>query len=275
MDGSIRTIFSVTLLLLWVLFGLGLANDAWTATNWLMLGLAHMACAVVFVNFAYLFSYGYAFSMLAVHLAILTMLPSLPAFLVGGLGALYGVRLWWFVHARYQMPGYAGIRARGDNANAVMPLPAKLFLWIAVSWLMTFSAMAAYHVAASGTVTPWVVTGALVAAIGLLLESVADQQKQSAKGRDPDAFVRDGLYRLARHPNYSGEIVFQLGLIIALLAVTSTWYQLVSGVIAPLYVVILMTHEGRKADRDQQNRYGADPVYLEYRVRTGCFMPGI
>lgn len=274
MNGPLRIIFSVTLLLMWTIFGLSLAKDAWTTTNWLMLGLAFLGCSVIFINFAYVFSYGYAISMLIIHLAILALKPSLAAALIAGLGAAYGARLWRFTHVRYRNAIYGRIKARGDKADATLPVALRLYLWIAVSWLMTFTTMSAWRVSESGVLTPWVVAGALIMLAGLLLETVADQQKQAGKARNPDGFVSDGLYRRIRHPNYVGEMVFQVGLMLACIGSAQTWLEYAACLIAPLYIVILMYYAGIGADEQQQQRYDADPAYGEYRQRSGAFLPG-
>ena len=273
MDGPLRIIFSLTLLLMWGIFGLSLANGSWSTANWLMLGLAHLGCAVVFINFAYLFSYGYAISMLIIHLAILALKPSLAAALIAGLAAVYGARLWRFVHVRYRGASYGRIKSRGDKADATLPVVLRLYLWIAVSWLMTFTAMTAWRVSESGVLTPWIVAGALIMVAGLLLETVADQQKQAGKARNSDSFVSDGLYRRIRHPNYLGEMVFQIGLMLACVGTARTWLEYAACLIGPLYIVILMYYAGVGADEKQQQRYGADPAYAQYRQRSGSFLP--
>jgi steroid 5-alpha reductase family enzyme len=274
MNGPLRIIFSVTLLLMWTIFGLSLANDAWTTTNWLMLGLAFLGCSVIFINFAYVFSYGYAISMLIIHLAILALRPSLAAALIAGLGAAYGARLWRFTHVRYRNATYGWIKARGDKADAALPVALRLYLWVAVSWLMTFTAMSAWRVSESGVLSPWIVAGALVMLAGLLLETVADQQKQAGKTRNPDGFVSDGLYRRIRHPNYAGEMIFQVGLMLACIGSAQSWLEYAACLIGPGYIVILMYYAGVEADEKQQHRYGADPAYGEYRQRSGAFLPG-
>lgn len=274
MNGTLRIIFSLTLLLMWAIFGLSLANGTWTTSNWLMLGLAHLGCAVVFINFAYLFSYGYAISMLIIHLAILALKPSLAAALIAGLGAAYGARLWRFVHVRYRGASYGRIKARGDKADTTLPVVLRLYLWIAVSWLMTFTAMTAWRVSESGELTSWIMAGALTMLTGLLLETIADQQKQAGKVRNADSFVSDGLYRRIRHPNYLGEMVFQIGLMLACIGTASNWLEYAACLIGPLYIVILMYYAGLGADEEQQQRYSADPAYAQYRQRSGTFLPG-
>lgn len=274
MNGPLRIIFSITLLLMWTIFGLSLANDTWTTSNWLMLGLAFLGCSVIFINFAYVFSYGYAISMLIIHVAILALKPSLAAALIAGLGAAYGARLWRFTHVRYRSTSYGWIKARGDKADATLPVALRLYLWVAVSWLMTFTAMSAWRVAEGGVLTPWVMAGALVMLAGLLLETVADQQKQAGKRRNPESFVSDGLYRHIRHPNYVGEMGFQIGLMLACIGAAQTWLEYAACLVGPGYIVILMYHAGLEADEKQLHRYGADPAYGQYRQRSGAFLPG-
>lgn len=274
MKGPLRIIFPVTVLLLWVTFGIGLANGDWTAAQWLMLVLGHLACTVIFVSFVYVFNYGYGLSLAFIGAALLALMPSPAAALVGGLATVFGLRMAWFTHARYQAASYAANHARQKEASRAMPLPAKLPLWIMVSWLMSFEPMALYFVARSGELTGWVMAGSAIMLAGLLLEAVADAQKQRAKARNPGAFVSGGLFGYARHVNYTGEMVFQLGLIVACLGSVSGWWEAAAAVLAPLYIIILMYYAGRDADRQQAERYGADPAWQAHRSRTGCFIPG-
>lgn len=275
MQGELRFIFPATIVVLWVLFALAIAGGTWSPAQWLVLGLAHALCGVIFINFVYVFNYGYGLAKLVNSLALLALMPSLPAALVAGLSALFGVRLLQFTHERYQSAAYAGNLERQRQASAAMPLPVKVFLWVAVSWLMGFQAMPAYFVASSGKLTGWVVAGSVLMLAGLVVETIADRQKQAAKQSRPAAYVDTGLFQLARHPNYLGEIVFQLGYVAAALGSVSGWQQHAMAVAAPGYVVVLMYFAGRNADRDQQARYGNDPAWAEYRSRTGRFLPGL
>lgn len=275
MQGELRYIFPATVVFLWVLFGLALADGTWTATQWLLLGTAHLLCAVIFVNFVYVFNYGYGLTKLVQSLLLLALMPSLPAVLVCGLGALFGLRLLQFTHARYRSSGYAGSLERQRRADAAMPKPVKLILWIFVSWLMAFQAMPAWFVARSGQLDGWVLAGAAVMLAGLLVEALADLQKQAGKAQAPGAYVTGGLFARARHPNYAGEILYQLGYVAAALGSLSGWQEHAMAIAAPAYVVVLMLFAGRDADRQQQERYGKDPAWQEYRARSGRFLPGL
>lgn len=272
--GPIRYIFPAFVLAMWVICGVGVANGQWTGIHWVMLGLAHLGCAIIFANFVLVFSYGYGISMVLVNLAAMAWQPTPAVLVIGGLGVLYGLRLTWFVYARYRSPGYSTTRAKGERADSGVPLPLRLFMWVSCGWLMTFLAMPAWVVAGAPLGAGILAGGALMLA-GLVLESVADAQKQAAKAANPTAFVAGGLYARLRHPNYLGEIVFQAGLIVAAVAAATGTWALAAGVAGPLYIVILMYYAAHDQDHQQSQRYGTEPAYQAWRSRTSCLLPGL
>mgnify|MGYP000862506758 CR=1 FL=1 len=275
MNGPLRAVFGLAVLAMWALFGFALARGEWSGVQWGMLALAHLACAIVFVNFPWIFSYGYAGSVVLLSLWIAFTMPSHATRLVAGATLLFGLRLLWHLRARGTDPSYAAIRARSDAMHAATPLGAKLFLWIMMSWLMTFHAMTAYNVGVAARVTPLLLAGVLVMVAGLSLEAAADAQKLAAKRIDAGRFVAGGLYRRVRHPNYLGEIVFQLGLVLTGLGSGAPPLAMLAGVIAPLYVVALMWYAAEDLDEKQLARYGADAQYRAYRSSSARLIPGI
>lgn len=273
----IRYIFSAFVLAMWVLCGIGVANGQWTGIHWLMLGLAHLACAIIFRNFVHVFNYGYGISMVLVNSAVMLWRPVPAVLLIGGLGMLYGLRLLWFVYARYRGASYGNMKASSERANAGVPAPFRVFMWISCSWLMAFVAMPAWVVAGEpGTgLATGVIAGAALMLAGLLLEAVADAQKQAAKAARPDRFVDSGLYASMRHPNYLGEIIFQLGLIVAATSAATGGWALAVGIVGPAYIAILMYFQALEQDRGQGKRYGQDPDWQAYRQRSGSLLPGL
>jgi steroid 5-alpha reductase family enzyme len=272
--GPIRYIFPLFVLAMWVICGLGIASGKWTGIHWVMLGIGHLSCAIIFANFVLVFSYGYGISMVLVNATAMAWRPTPAVLLIGGLGVLYGLRLTWFVYARYRSQGYSATRAKGERANSGVPLPLRLFMWVSCGWLMTFIAMPAWVVSGAPLGTGVLAGGALMLA-GLVLESIADAQKQAGKAVNPATFVADGLYGRLRHPNYLGEIIFQVGLIVAAATAATGAWALAAGVAGPLYIVILMYYAARDQDHQQSQRYGADPAYQAWRGRTSCLLPGL
>lgn len=271
----IRYIFPSSILAMWIVGALGLSNGEWTASHWVVLGLAHLACAIIFANFVAVFSYGYGTSMIISSLAIMLWRPGGPILLVGGLGMLYGLRLIRFIYVRYRSEGYAPIRAKGELANATVVLPLRVFMWIGCGWLMGFLAMPALIAASHAEFRAGTVIGAGLMLLGLVLETVADHQKQSAKARRPDAFVSSGLYSRIRHPNYFGEMIFQFGLVVVALNAATTDWQLALGTVGPFYMLILMYWATRDQEARQGARYGHDRHFQAYRQRSGLFFPRI
>jgi hypothetical protein len=141
-----------------------------------MLVLGALACTVIFVGFVYVFNYGYALSVVLIAIAIAVRDPSLASGLVGAIALAFGARMLAFTHARYGAPGYAGNVARQARADATMPLPVRIMLWLFVSTLMGFELMPLYYVARSGAILPRDVAGAQLGAEGRVHVAVADRQ---------------------------------------------------------------------------------------------------
>ncbi len=275
MNGPLRIIFSVAVLVMWASFAWSLGHGSWTPVLWAVLLAAHAACAVVFYNFPYIFSYGYAISVLVCNLILVARYPSLPVLLVGGACVLYGLRLWQFIHARNREASFRENADRADAAGARPPMGLKIGVWIMVSWLMAYQAMTTWNVARSGELTPWIIVGTVIMLAGLALEAIADAQKLAAKRTQPGRWVSTGLYRRIRHPNYLGEIIFQVGLVLAGLASFATPAALIAALVAPLYIVALMWYASADLDEKQQARYWSDPDYQRYRAGTARVIPGL
>ena len=273
--GPIRFIFPAFVFAMWVICGIGIADGQWTGIHWLLLGVAHLGCAIIFVNFVQVFSYGYGLSMVLANGAVMAWRPAPAVLLIGGLGVLYGLRLTWFVYTRDRTQGYSATRTKGDRANAGVPLPLRLFMWVSCGWLMAFLAMPAWVVGSVPGMTPGVVAGGALMLTGLLLEALADAQKQAGKAANPDSFVATGLYARLRHPNYLGEIIFQAGLVVAAIAGGMGGWAIAAGIAGPLYIVILMYYAANDQDRQQSERYGQDAAYQAWRQKSSSLLPGL
>lgn len=273
MGAKIRIIFSVFALIMMVIFGYRAAVDAWSMVNWGMLFVSFVCCLLVFVRFVYIFNFSYALCAILNGALIWAMRPSAASALIGGAAVIYGLRLFIFSWARTRSESYGGRMKNIVQADIEMPTPAKIMLYVMVTWLMTFHLMAGAYVAEAAVLSPGVIAGGIVMLAGTLLEGVADWQKQQAKFLAPDAYIATGVFSRWRHPNYLGEIGLQVGLMIAGLSVVTGVVDALIVVIAPLYIAILMVAESRRVDDYQITRYGSDPAWCDYRERSGSLFP--
>jgi len=110
---------------------------------------------------------------------------------------------------------------------------------------------------------------------GFLMQVVADRQKSAFRAR-PDSkgrFINEGLWSMAQHPNYGGEIMMWTGLF------TSCSSELrgaeLLSAISPMFVAYLLTQVSgvpmlRKAN---MRKWGNDPAYLKYLDSTPLLWP--
>ena len=276
MSKHLRTFFSVCALILIAVFVMRLRTDMWTTVNWLMLGVSAVVCLLVFRCFVFVFNYSYSLACLLNGSLIALTGQTIVGYLLGGLMAAYGLRLFAFSWVRTRGHSYAGRmeRIRADHANT--PVAVQAILWLQCTVIYTFHLFGIYIAAQQGLLTTAVQLGALIILAGLILEAVADMHKQSAKIAQPDAFVRSGLYKHWRHPNFVGEIVVQLGIIVVGTSVVSgAWGNVAAVLTTPVYIVILMLYQSWQADQNMQQKYGDQPEFQAYIKNSGGIVPRI
>ena len=84
-----------------------------------------------------------------------------------------------------------------------------------------------------------VIIGAIVAALGLLIEVISDEQLRQYKKREGvPRFIQHGLWKYSRHPNYFGEAVFWWG--IGCISLSVSWGLL--GLLGSLVFTILLRY---------------------------------
>lgn len=72
----------------------------------------------------------------------------------------------------------------------------------------------------------WMIPGLLISALGIVLETIADQQMSDFRRKEinKSAIIHEGLWKYSRHPNYLGEILMWWGVYLACLASSpSSW----------------------------------------------------
>lgn len=217
-------------------------------------------------------SYGLTFVVLAGWLLLTRGSSNIVSHLVlAGMVMTWGVRLAGYLFYRILTIGrdarFDGIREHFwpffkfwlGQGIAVWVIMLPVTIW--------FSAPAAY--------SPWMSIGGTIWAAGLVIETIADAQKFSAKLKPGggDRWVDTGLWSLSRHPNYFGEMLCWWGVYVFVAPGLGAWNAL--GILGPVSITwILLKVTGIPTLEKSANRkWGANPEYQAYVRRTRRLLP--
>ncbi len=126
---------------------------------------------------------------------------------------------------------------------------------------------AAYAILEGGRANLFTVLGTVLSLGAAVLQMVADIEMQSYRNSGKGGFIRRGLWRYARHPNYLGEILMWWGVALTSLSLLDGRLYLLTGAI--LNTVMFLVVSIPMADRRQARKEG----YAEYRAATHSLLP--
>ena len=110
---------------------------------------------------------------------------------------------------------------------------------------------------------------------GFGLEALADAQKGRFRS-DPankDDFIRSGLWKWSRHPNYFGEILLWTGIAVIAAPVLRGWQW--ATIISPVFVALLLTRISGipMLEKRADEKWGGREDYEVYKRRTSVLIP--
>lgn len=247
--------------------------------NFLVLFIVGLiVCLVGYYKYVYFISLGYGFSISAVGIAMLIMFKnSLNAVTVilCALFIVYGFRLGGYLLVReIKSSAYRNTMKNEIKDGSTMKLIAKIGMWISCPFLYCLQVSPVlYRMQNTDKADACAVAGAVVMALGIILESTADLQKSKAKKANPNRFCDKGLYKLVRCPNYLGEVVFWTGVFISGLNVLSGVCQWLLAAVGYICIVYIMFGGARRLEIRQNKNYGNDSEYREYVKKTPILIP--
>jgi len=257
----------------------------WTLLG-ILLAVCAVLCAVGFYKFVYFLSIGYGFAVAGGGLAIFIMYllnPSAtPIWLVliqMILFIAYGVRLSGFLLVRelknisFKKTDVAKDTLAKNNEKK-MPVFVLATIWVSVSVLYVAQVspmLFRYTNASADVIVP--IIGVVISVAGLILESIADNQKSAQKKVRPDMVATQGLYKLVRCPNYLGEIIFWTGIFVSGVTSYATVGQWITAVLAYICIVFIMFNGAQRLEKRQMARYGENAEYNTYANKTPIIIP--
>lgn len=242
----------------------------------LLTGLVFSACG--FYMYIYFFSLGYGFSIAAIGAAMLLMFRgalSPGTVLQCLLFIIYGIRLGGYLLIReMKSPAYKKVLSPEMTRSRQMGLVPKVSIWVSCAILYTLEVSPVFFRLKNGDGTNRaVITGLIIMACGFCLEMAADLQKTAAKKKDPYRFVDSGLYRIVRCPNYLGELLFWLGVLISGIGSLHGPLQWSVAALGFIMIVYIMFSGARRLEIRQDRNYGDDPEYQKYVKTVPILLP--
>ena len=252
----------------------------------ILLAVCAVMCAVGFYKFVYFLSIGYGFAVAGGGIAVLIMYlinpTNTPVWIVlveTALFIAYGVRLSGFLlirelkNASFRKTDVAKDTLAKNNEKK-MPVFVLAAIWITVAVLYTMQVSPMlFRVVnnSSDVIVP--VIGFAISIFGLVLETVADNQKSEQKKARPDMVATQGLYKIVRCPNYLGEITFWTGVFISGITAYKTFGQWLVAILAYVCIVYIMFNGAQRLEKRQMARYGDNEEYNEYANKTPIIIP--
>lgn len=195
------------------------------------------------------------------------------AWLLLAIVSIWTIRLGTFLFRRVRAAG-EDQRFRDIKPSFVRFLIAWTLqgLWVSLTLAAALAAITSITRRGLGI---FALLGFLVWLFGFGLEVTADRQKSKfrADPKNADKFINVGLWSWSRHPNYFGEIVLWIGVVIIAIPVLSGWQWLT--LISPIFVTILLTRVSGipilEARADE--KWGEQNEYEDYKSRTSRLIP--
>lgn len=247
----------------------------------ILLAISFAVSAVGWIYFIYFFSIGYGLSIAALSVASVVIfrdVVTLPALLLAGVLFVYGIRLAMYLLIRERRSAsYKKILYQPDNTTR-KPVFVMFMIWIscALLYIGQISPVTFYlsNLARGEAVNhTWAWIGMAVAAVGVIIEMVADAQKSAAKKINASRFVDTGLYRLVRCPNYFGEVLMWTGSFVICFGACCTLWQWVIATLGYVGIVYVMFSGARRLELRQAEVYGRDPEFQAYIKRRPLIIP--
>lgn len=248
---------------------------------WILLAVSFAVSAVGWIYFIYFFSIGYGLSIsaLSATMAILFYEQlTTPSIALLAVLFIYGIRLAMYLLIREKRSAsYKKILYQPEISQR-KPVFVMLMIWISCALLYVGQiSPASFYLAnmAEGAEVNelWMWIGAVVAALGVVIEAIADAQKSAAKRRNPKRFVDHGLYRIVRCPNYFGEVLMWTGSFLVCVGACCSVWQWVVAALGYIGIIYVMFSGARRLELRQTETYGNDPEFQAYIKRTPIILP--
>ena len=106
-----------------------------------------------------------------------------------------------------------------------------------------------------------------VSVLAVVLQGTADIQMHAFRKKGAGGFIRSGLWKYSRHPNYLGEILMWWGVALACVCIMPSRWYLIAGALANTILFLCVSIP--MADKRQSRKAG----FEEYKKATRMLLP--
>lgn len=243
-----------------------------------LLIVALAACCMGFKKYVWFISIGYGAAIAVLGVVLMIMFHgrlTTGTVIMGVLFVIYGCRLGGYLAVReIKSASYNTTMKNEIKDGSTMPMVAKISIWVVAALLyLCQTSPLWFRLHNEKGIDAFLIVGVIIMMLGIIVESIADLQKNRAKKKNPGRFVDTGLFRLVRCPNYLGELLLWTGVFISGINIYQGAVQWILVLCGFGGIVYVMFSGARRLEIRQTKNYGSDPVYRRYVKTTPIMIP--
>lgn len=234
--------------------------------------------SIGFKKYVWFISIGYGLAVAAIGVALLVagrgyLVPGTACACI--LFIVYGLRLGGYLAFReLRSSSYNAKMKKEIKSGKDMSIVAKCGLWAGCALLYAAeTAPVTFRIANGAGAGVLLYVGMVLSLLGLVVESLADIQKNAAKRKDPHRFVDTGLFSIVRCPNYFGEMMFWTGVFLGGIPIYHGILQWLIALLGYIGIIYVMFSGARRLEMRQNRTYGRDREYQHYVRTTPIMIP--
>lgn len=217
-----------------------------------------------------------SFGVLAIGSLMTAAVKAPRKILVSCMVGVWAARLGSYLVARVHKVG------KDSRFDEVKHQPGTFFIYWTMQAMWVFvTVMPVLIINTSPVSVPlkWVdVGGAILWAIGMTFEVVADAQKDAWRNvpENKGKFINTGLWSISRHPNYFGEMMIWWGMFFTCVGGFSKPLHYAAAT-SPVFVMLLLRYVSGVPilERQADARWGGQPEYEAYKADTPILVPDV
>jgi len=145
-------------------------------------------------------------------------------------------------------------------------------LWVTITSL---AALIAINTTTRKELGVFALIGFIMWILGFVFEVVADTQKSRFRSnpKNKGKFINSGLWAHSRHPNYFGEIMLWIGIVVIALPILEGWLWVC--LISPIFVTLLLTRVSGipMLEKASDKKWSGQVDYEAYKENTPVLIP--